>query len=298
MWDPVTLKTAKMNYWVTKAKQPTAVIAGWVRKDKIFRWCTKRRPVELKAHDCLFIWKGGALSFVIAIAECLSVKKKPDMEGYYWFRIRFLTDAFEPKLTIGLLRKDPILKKASFLKVGPSGTLFRILPEMGRHLKLLACKRGLVEPGALPDGEIHASTADAVTNALERSAGFESNPRIRKAIEDYSMDLAAKYLDQEGFAPKDTHTTKPYDFVCRKGGAELFVEVKGTRAAGKAVLLTPAEVKHAKKHKNSALFIIHSVKVSGKKKPVVSGGEQRFLHPWDISAGILRPQSYVFTLQK
>ncbi|XWK70936.1 DUF3883 domain-containing protein [Tunturiibacter gelidiferens] len=62
-------------------------------------------------------------------------------------------------------------------------------------------------------------------------------------------------------------------------GTEVFVEVKGMQDSGKAISLTPREVKHAQDNKNSALFIVHSVIVRGKRKPVISGGKMRFLHP-------------------
>jgi hypothetical protein len=57
-------------------------------------------------------------------------------------------------------------------------------------------------------------------------------------------------------------------------------------------------VEHAQKYPNSALFIVHSVKVEGKRKPVVSRGEELFVHPWDISAGTLKPRGFVFTLSE
>jgi methyl coenzyme M reductase subunit C len=78
---------------------------------------------------------------------------------------------------------------------------------------------------------------------------------------------------------------------------ELYVEVKGTQDNGATVSLTPKEVEHAQKHKNSALFVVHSVNVKNDKgNLVISGGQDLFLNPWDISTGMLKPRGYVYTL--
>lgn len=147
-----------------------------------------------------------------------------------------------------------------------------------------------------PASETDAGIAETISSTLEHAAGFQSNPRIRKAIEDYAMGWAQRDLDKLKYAPRDTHKNKPYDFVCEIDGTEVYVEVKGMQDSGKAISLTPREVEHAQAHKNSALFIVHSVTVKGKRKPAVSGGRALFLYPWDISTGILKPRGYTFTL--
>lgn len=148
-----------------------------------------------------------------------------------------------------------------------------------------------------PGSEMDATVADAIGITIDHAAGFQSNPRIRKAIEKYAMDWAERRLRKLGYKPQDKHTTKPYDFLCEINGSDLFVEVKGTQDSGRSVSLTPNEAEHAKKHKNSALFIVHSVKVKSKRRPVVSGGQELLLRPWDISKGILKPRGYVITLE-
>ena len=147
-----------------------------------------------------------------------------------------------------------------------------------------------------PVSETDADIAGTVGSAVDQAAGFQSSPRIRKAIEDYAMAWAKEHLEKLKYAPRDTHKNRPYDFVCDVHGSELFVEVKGMQADGRAVSLTPREVAHAQNHDNSALFIVHSVIVKGKRKPLVSGGKMLFIHPWDISAGSLKPRGYIFTL--
>jgi hypothetical protein len=147
-----------------------------------------------------------------------------------------------------------------------------------------------------PTSETDHEISELIGTTIERSAGFQSNPRIRSAIEDYAMQWAFKQLNKLGLLPVDKHKTKPYDFLCTASGAELYVEVKGTQENGRCISLTPNEVKHAREHKNSALFIVYGVEVKGKKAPKVLGGKELFLRHWDISSGKLEARSYAFTL--
>lgn len=149
-----------------------------------------------------------------------------------------------------------------------------------------------------PESESDRVIEDLVSVAIEHGTGFQSNPRIRRAIEDYAMRRAKTHLEKLGFMPIDKHARESYDFLCDVNGAALYVEVKGTQDNGESVSLTPLEVEHARKYRNSALFIVHSVKVEGKRKPAVSRGEAIFLHPWDITTGTLKPRGFVYTLSK
>lgn len=168
-------------------------------------------------------------------------------------------------------------------------------PWIAKALKFVSAYQ-LEDAAKNPASETDSEISQTVASTLERAAGYQSNPRIRRAIEDYAMNWALKRLRGLGLTPVDTHATKPYDFVCKAGGADLFVEVKGTQEDGRCISLTPNEVEHAKRFKNSALFIVCNVKVKGKRKPQVSGGEELFLNLWDIKAGKLQPRGYSFTL--
>ncbi len=147
-----------------------------------------------------------------------------------------------------------------------------------------------------PESETDPEIAEIIGSTIERSAGFQSNPRIRRAIEQYAMDWALRRLKQLQLNPVDVHKTESCDFLCKTAGVDLYVEVKGTQDSGKSISLTPLEVKHAQQHQNSALFIVHSVRVKGKKNPIISGGSEIFLRPWDISHGTLEPRGYIFGL--
>lgn len=143
-----------------------------------------------------------------------------------------------------------------------------------------------------PESASDQDIADVVEVSIEGGAGYQSNPRIRRAVEDYAMKWAEKRLRELGLNPKDKHKTESYDFLCTTGGADLFVEVKGTQSNGTCVSLTPKEVAHAKDCPNSALFIVYGLEVEGKRKPKVKGGKELFLMPWDINAGKLEARGY------
>lgn len=147
-----------------------------------------------------------------------------------------------------------------------------------------------------PESATDQDIADAVEASIEGGAGYQSDPRIRMAIEDYAMKWAEEHLRKEGLQPVDKHKTESFDFLCSFGGKDLFVEVKGTQSDGTCISLTPNEVAHAKKHSNSALFIVYEVRVKDRKRPIVTGGKELFLMPWDITVGKLEPRGYAFTV--
>ncbi len=141
-----------------------------------------------------------------------------------------------------------------------------------------------------------ADQSEAIEKVIEESAGFETNPKIRKAIEDHAMWRATRHFERQGFTVKPKG--KPYDLHCTKGTETRFVEVKGTRSKGESVALTRNEVEFLGKNAGaSSLFILHSVEVKPGKNPKASKGKIRMLEPWDQSRGDLRPISYLFRLE-
>ena len=147
-----------------------------------------------------------------------------------------------------------------------------------------------------PESSTDQEIADVVETSIEHGAGYQSNPRIRIAIEKYAMEWAERRLHEEKLRPEDKHKTESYDFLCSFGGEDLYVEVKGTQSDGTCISLTPNEVAHAKKYLNSALFIVYGVTVKDGTRPIVTGGKELFLMPWDITAGKLEPRGYAFTV--
>ena len=136
------------------------------------------------------------------------------------------------------------------------------------------------------------------THQLNQSGqGFKITPELRKKIEEYSVSKAIQYFKNQDFSVKYVGNFKSYDLDCLKDGDTLRVEVKGTQTDGNSIILTPNEVKNAKKHK-TALYILHSINVNiyrGKYK--LSGGIGKILNPWKIDKqGKLKPLSYMYIL--
>jgi len=147
---------------------------------------------------------------------------------------------------------------------------------------------------AAPDTEVNSE--EAATVAQEQAAGFQSDSRIRKAIEQHAMKEAQKTLEKRGFSKfHDTSATKPYDFTCWRERKMFFVEVKGTQTQGKSVILTKNEVKHVKSNPaNCVLVVVHSVKLTGKK--VATAGTPVVTEKWDLTQGELTATQYLWKI--
>jgi hypothetical protein len=151
------------------------------------------------------------------------------------------------------------------------------------------------DSGVGSSGHGHASTPSREAELKE--AGWEKNPEIREAIESYAVKSAKTYFKRRGYEVYEQG--KPYDLLCRRGRSRKFIEVKGTRSEAESVLLTGNEVVFARANENCmALYVRHSVRVKGRKKPVVVGGRTLLLDPWRISSGSLRPVEYIYALPR
>ena len=125
--------------------------------------------------------------------------------------------------------------------------------------------------------------------------GFKITPELRKKIEEYSVAKAIKYFKCNKYSVINVGSVKSYDLDCTKDGDTLRVEVKGTQTQGDSVILTPNEVKNAKKHK-TALYVLHSIKVDIFRKTYrLAGGKEKVINPWNINKhGNLKPLSYMY----
>ena len=125
--------------------------------------------------------------------------------------------------------------------------------------------------------------------------GFNITPELRKKIEEYSVSKAIQYFKRHKYSVKNVGGTKSYDLDCSKDGDTLRVEVKGTQTTGDSIILTPNEVRNAKKHK-TALYVLHSIKVDMVRKNYrLSGGDEKIINPWKINEqGKLKVLSYMY----
>lgn len=169
------------------------------------------------------------------------------------------------------------------------------LPWIGEALQFVQAYDGpnllLTDDAALEEHVV------AITEQLGAGQqGFVTDAAMRRAIEDYAMEAATEYYEQQGFhvEPKG----KPYDLKCDRKGETIYVEVKGTTGLGNKVFLTSNEVEFAEQHqKTMALFVLHSIEITGTSKdyrPCV--GIRRVIFPWNPKALSLKPISYQVTL--
>ena len=137
-----------------------------------------------------------------------------------------------------------------------------------------------------------AERAEAV-EAAGQGQGFASTPAQRRAIEKHAMARAHAYFCKK-YDVKDVSKQKGVlDLRCgRNGRTRIHVEVKGTTTLGASVILTPPEVARARRGA-VALYVLHSIKLNGAK---AQGGEERVIHPWDISKGRLKALNFTYKL--
>jgi hypothetical protein len=130
---------------------------------------------------------------------------------------------------------------------------------------------------------LDGTVLDAIEGAEARIQGFQTNPRIRKAIEDYAMNVAIDHYKSLKYVVDNRSKNRPYDLECTGDEGSLFVEVKGTQSTGEAVFLTANEVKFARSHPDGmVLFLVSNVQVREEgDRVIVSGGNVRILDPWD-----------------
>jgi hypothetical protein len=101
--------------------------------------------------------------------------------------------------------------------------------------------------GAIPevDAVRHAVNL-AAGRADARSQGFLMSPAIKRAVELHAMELAIAHYSRN-WQVSDVHADHPYDLECRRGDRVIYVEVKGSTSRGEAVIVTPNEVRHARR---------------------------------------------------
>jgi hypothetical protein len=139
--------------------------------------------------------------------------------------------------------------------------------------------------------------ADLTEIEIERAAGRQSDPRIRRAIETYAMERVKAYYQRRGYYVEDRHAIESFDLLCSKNKDRLYVEVKGTQGDGSRILLTHREV--ALSHQAGVrvdLCVVHSIALKqGRQLKPMGGNLRRFEH-WDARKHVLRPCSFICDL--
>jgi hypothetical protein len=149
----------------------------------------------------------------------------------------------------------------------------------------------------------HLESEEEVVEVVERltggrtSQGIAVSPKLRRALEDYSMKRAIAHFVNLGYSVEDVHARMPVDLICRRQSETCHVEVKSTQTIGEEILLTPNEVEYARQNRGSmTLFVVHSVRASEIGGEIeIAGGEERVLD-WNIDEGLLTSVGYRYRI--
>lgn len=188
----------------------------------------------------------------------------------------------------------PLAKKAAAF-------LSAVTKAVREHDRDLKSGDGVGEARVATDAEQEEALLAAVAKR-EGGQRFNLSTKDRKALEDYGMVRAEKWLAREypRFDAKDVHQRSTCDFECTFGKERFLVEVKCTQTAGKSVFLTRNQVELVKHQGGKMILLV----VSGvtlrhvKGKPKVSGGKLLPLKDWQIASKDLVPVTYSYRLPK
>ena len=153
-------------------------------------------------------------------------------------------------------------------------------------------------PGLVPTSPTEQAE-DAVKDAAGKVArrgrgqGFQLDQQVKVTVEALAMNMATEFYNK-AWVVEDVHGTESYDLICRRGDEVKHVEVKGTTTDGAEVILTPNEVRHAREHPHTALFILSNITVERAEDGTViaTGGKRNLYDPWRLDDGTLAPVGF------
>jgi hypothetical protein len=175
----------------------------------------------------------------------------------------------------------------------PIQTRERILEREARSLIDLLKRR--FAPGSRQTD----TDSDDPSIVQERAAGFQSDPKIRRAIEEYAMVRARKALEARGYDRfEETASYECYDYTCHKKGRLRYVEVKGTQTVGVSVILTHNEIEHCNAYPEDSIFVlVHSIKVTNTGRLKLRNGTLLIREPWVLDTQDLKPIQYYWAVR-
>jgi hypothetical protein len=148
---------------------------------------------------------------------------------------------------------------------------------------------GIVVP---PPGD---QALDALWDGLRSGSGtarWQPDPARRRRVEEYAQARLERHFWEQGWQVRDTHLGNPYDALATKGVETKYLEAKGTEGDGKAVLVTPGEVEHARQHPGECVLgIVKRVRLRA-DGTVEPGSGELVLHDWKPDEGKLKVTGY------
>lgn len=150
-----------------------------------------------------------------------------------------------------------------------------------------------------PQSEDAAQTKDDLAEGelALKGTGYESDSKIRKAIEEYAVAKARDYYKRNGYSVIERG--KPYDLLCESPEETIHVEVKGSRQRLEAIIVTIGEVRDACDSAwRSDLFLVDDIilESDGKGGHKAGGGVCRVQRNWVPDNQDLIPTQYRYKL--
>ena len=136
---------------------------------------------------------------------------------------------------------------------------------------------------------------EAVRKEARSGQGRGLTAPERRAVEHRAMEIAETYYSRGWDEVIDVSGAESYDLLCKRGDAELRVEVKGTTGDGRSILVTRNEVANAReRYPHVALVVVYDIDLDRRAQPpTASGGTVLVFDPWNLDGRFrLEPETY------
>ncbi|WP_189406812.1 DUF3578 domain-containing protein [Mesorhizobium sp. M1A.F.Ca.ET.072.01.1.1] len=136
---------------------------------------------------------------------------------------------------------------------------------MGPLAKLYEAQESGVVPGSISSEMLglYDDVEKLASPVKERPKGQgRMTAPMRKLVELHAMQIAERWLRDQGFTYKNVSATDSCDFRGQRGGEDWIIEVKGTTGGLTSVLLTRNEVAlHRISYPRNALLVVHGIRL-------------------------------------
>ena len=142
-----------MRYWIVKGRPSENDFAKWLKPGREDRWQTGRPPIDWAYGDRLFFWKTAPDLAIVGVGEFVKADRRQPIGEPTRFWVRYRSPMFTAASAVHIyqLRRDRLLKSASFLKPGPSSTLYPLSEAQGQRLFALVVARNASVVDVWPD---------------------------------------------------------------------------------------------------------------------------------------------------
>lgn len=110
------------KYWVIKGNPEYYNWDAGLSPGHVEPWGTRYQEKDMASGDRVFLWESGGHSRIVGFATVVSVGGFK--RGKWRFSVRYLAERLDSMPHIGELRKEPVLRGATFLKPGVFRTVY------------------------------------------------------------------------------------------------------------------------------------------------------------------------------